>query len=84
LGDVIACGRFDGHFIDHAGAGVQVLVGVGFTDGLQHGLVDLACLWMRAARGGEAVDDAVHLTKVGLDGGDDFRLDRIGEGVAIE
>ena len=39
---------------------------------------------MGAARRGQAVDDAIDLAEVGVDRGDDLRLDGVGKRVAIE
>ena len=84
LRDVIALRGLDGHFIDHTGAGVEVLVGVGVARGLEDRFENLAGLRMRAAWRGEAVNDAIDLFEVGLDSCDDFFLDWVRIGVAIE
>ena len=84
LRDVVARGRFDGDLIHHAGGGIEVFVGIDVAHGLEHRLEDFPGFRVGAARGGEAVNDTFDLTEVGFDGGDDFLLHGIGEGVAIK
>ena len=80
---VIGCG-LDGHFVDHAVAGVEVLVRVTGADGLQAGFENLARLRVGAAWGGQRVDHAIDLPQVLLDRLDHLRLHRIRESVAVE
>ena len=84
LGDIIAFRGFDGDVADDTRARVEVLGREGLTDRFEDRLERLACLRVRAARRGEAVDDGVDLTEVRLDGGDHVGLHGVREGVAIE
>ena len=84
VGDFLVGGGLDGDVGDDALVGIDGLGGVGGADGLEDGLEGLAGLRMRAAGGGEAVDDGVDLAEVSFDEVDGLLLDGVGEGVAVD
>lgn len=84
LPNVVAIGGRQGDLVDDAGGGVEVFVGKGLTDRFEHGFVGFSGIGIGAARRSEAVDDAIDLAEVCLDGVDDGGLHFIREGVTIE
>ena len=84
VGDLVVRGGLDADGVHLAGIGVDVLLRVGAADGFEDTLVGLPVGRVGAAGRGEAVDDAVDLTEVGLDRGDDFVFHLGGKGIAVE
>ncbi|MNV68971.1 hypothetical protein D3C71_1618490 [compost metagenome] len=77
-------GRLQHGFLDHFTVGVQPAQVDRVADGLERGVEHLARLGVGAARGGQAVDDLVHLAHARLDGGNGLLLDLVREGVAVD
>ncbi|OQB93388.1 MAG: hypothetical protein BWX86_01671 [Verrucomicrobia bacterium ADurb.Bin122] len=77
-------GRVDGDEADLTLVGIDGLVGVGLSDGLEHGLVYGAGLGMRAARRGERIDHEVDRAHVAADDFEGLALQVVGKGVAVE
>ena len=75
--------RFDGDLVDDLAVQIDGLSHVSLPDGTEYGLVGLARVRIRALRGGQAVDDQVHLAQPGSNKFHGLPLDLVGVGIAI-
>ena len=76
--------RFHGDLVDDLAVQIDGLSCVGLPDGTEHGLVSLARVRIRALRGGQAVDDQVHLTQPGRNQFDGLLLDLVRIGIPVD